>query len=222
MLTFSSNIQTALARDTIEAFYMLRILNYDNTVMYASTTYATDVQLLSSGVAVATHFYYSDGSIMSVDPPQLNTNVDREQYRAVIACSDLYSTAPQVDANTGKITLTNNSFTQLANTNANLVGLTIEGRLGFVNVDTYAPYLELVDTILVYKGRIDGVNYSIKTNEIGEALLQLTGSSPMRNLDRKKSIFLSRDYIRQVNANDSSCDQIYEGSGAITLKWGKV
>jgi hypothetical protein len=160
-----------------------------------------DVQLKSNGIALADYNYFSDATLVTIDPPQMSTNVDREQY---------------------KITLADPMLEKMTSVRNNLVGKVLEGRLGFVNHYTGTPYLEIADCPIVYKGRIDGASYLIKTNEFGESILQITGSSPMRNLDMKKSLFISRDFVRQRDATDSSCDQIYEGSGAITLKWGKI
>jgi hypothetical protein len=201
MISFSANILNALSQETIEAFYMVRILNYDNSIMHSTTNHFADIQLKNNGVDLANYFYPSDATLIAVDPPQMNTNVDREQY---------------------KITLADPTLSKLAAVRNNLVGKVLEGRLGFINRTTGMPYLEISDCPIVYKGRIDAPSYLIKTNEIGENLLQITGSSPMRNLDLKKSLFLSRDFVRQRDINDSSCDQIYEGSGSITLKWGKI
>lgn len=83
------------------------------------------------------------------------------------------------------------------------------------------PYLDAMDTFSAYKGRIESCAYDIDTRELGQVKLTITGSSPIVNLDQKRSIYLSRDYIRKQNGTDSCCDQIYEGSGMITLKWGK-
>jgi hypothetical protein len=201
MISFSANVLNALSQETIEAFYMVRILNYDSSIMHSTTNHFADIQLKNNGVDLVNYSYPSDATLITVDPPQMNTNVDREQY---------------------KITLADPTLSKLAAVRNNLVGKTLEGRLGFINLVTGLPYLEIADCPIVYKGRIDGISYLIKTSEIGENLLQITGSSPMRNLDLKKSLFLSRDSIREKNVNDSSCDQIYEGSGAITLKWGKI
>ena len=227
MITFSNNVKNALASDMIEAFYMLRILNSDGTSIFTSTSLYTDITLtddLGANLNSSTnyHVYISDDSIISVDLPSLSTNVDREQYKIVVSANNLLNAAPTIDINTKNISLTNKEFGQLANTQNMLIGRGIEGRIGFINTTTGMPFTKLSDTILIYKGTIESIGYLIKTQEMGESLLQITGSSPMRNLDLKSGLYLSKDYIRQVNLNDSCCDQIYEGSGAVTLKWGRI
>jgi len=201
MITFSTNIQTALNNDVIDAFYMVRILDSAGSVVYNTTSHYYDVQLTSGGSVASGYLYSSNDGLISIDPPQLTTNVDREQY---------------------KILLADNDYTKSSFVNNNIVGKIIEVRIGFINITTNAPYFELTDTVIVYKGKIDSASYLVKTSTMGERVVQLTGSSPMRSLDMKRAVYLGKDAARQANPKDSSCDQIYEGSGSITLKWGRI
>jgi hypothetical protein len=102
----------------------------------------------------------------------------------------------------------------------------IEARLCFIkndaNPDNRLPLTTLTDTLLIYRGKINGASYLIQTEEIGEVILQVTGASPMADLNLKKSIYLSRDYIRNKNPNDACCDMIYAGSGTLGLRWGRT
>ena len=93
---------------------------------------------------------------------------------------------------------------------------------GFVNPTTKLPELNLNDTILIYSGTIDGTGYSINTAEIGNSILNVTCSSPMGDLDFRRPIYTTKDSMRSRDPSDTSCDQIYEGSGQLQLKWGKV
>jgi hypothetical protein len=349
MVVFSDNIKACLALDNVEAFYLLRITNSDNSVIYASTTYFKDI-VLSNGYS-----YTADDLILAVDSPQISSSVDREQYKIVLADPTF---AQGVSASTGLVgkhletrigfinrsatpgvttfvvgssynfngntlplswsypgtitstdtatttTLTNTVIDQnlrLSNISINpvsnyiirmrvkLVSGAWEGVLFYTNTnhgvsgavgqyisipaptlgvwttidvdvrtlindyltggtltalrfdlinassasvaidyiqfgkaeDYGQPYLNSSDTFIVYKGRVESVSYAIDTQEIGEAKINITGSSPIVNLDQKNSIYLSRDYIRKQNASDSCCDQIFEGSGTLSLKWGK-
>lgn len=191
MIKFSANVSKALRRDTIESFYLLRISNKGNTV-FASTTFYADI-VLSDG-----HIYRSNSSIISADPPQLSTSIDREIYKVAMADDGLnYETY------------------------AGYIGKTLETRIGFVDAVTKQPYLNTGDTIVVYRGRIDSINYVLDSDEIGSSVVELIGSSPMGSLDMKKSLYLSREAVNRRNPKDTSCDQVYEGSGSIVLKWGK-
>jgi hypothetical protein len=194
MIQFSTNIQAVLSQMPIETFYMLRIANTNGTSIYSSTDYFTDITL-SNG-----YVYTADSLIQSVDVPQLSSTVDREQYKIVLA---------------------DPSFSQTSVIENNIIGKILETRIGFINQTTGLPYLTASDTLVVYRGRIDSASYAIDSGEIGESKLQITGSSPLSNLDQKNGIFLSKDTIRRLNGTDSCCDQIYEGSGTLTFKWGR-
>jgi hypothetical protein len=194
MIQFSANIQTVLSQMPIETFYMLRVSNTNGTAIYSSTDYFMNITL-SNG-----YTYTADSLLFSVDPPQLSSTVDREQYKIVLA---------------------DHSFSQASIIENNIVGKYLETRIGFINQTTGLPYLTASDTLIVYKGRIDSAGYVIDSGEIGESKLQITGSSPISNLDQKNGIYLSKEMIRNANGNDSSCDQIYEGSGVLMFKWGK-
>jgi hypothetical protein len=210
MIQFSNNIRDNLAIDTIEAFYMIKLVNRDNHALYHTTSFYADVQLtqIVNGIEVVMpeHLYLSNGTLLSVDPPQASTIVDREQYKFAFA---------------------DPTFTKKGDIENNLIGCPIECRVGIVDNRSSSttfgkPLLNINDTVIAYKGRVESVSMTVKTGGLGERIIQITGSSPMRNLDMKKSIYISRDNMRKQDPNDSSCDQIYEGSSNISLKWGKT
>lgn len=194
MRTLSANLQGILNANHIELFYLLRIYKQSGTSIVASTTYVRDLTM-SNGIT-----YAADDRLVNVDPPQLTTTVDREQY---------------------KITLADPDFSLGAHAETGLVGSIMETRIGFIEPVSGLPFSSIADTFVVYKGKVDSVGYTVNTSEFGEANIQIIGVSPMLSLEMKKGLFLSRDYIRQQNINDSCCDQIYEGSTAVVLKWGK-
>jgi hypothetical protein len=47
-------------------------------------------------------------------------------------------------------------------------------------------------------------------------------SSPMADLDLKRTLITSKDAMRGLSPTDSSFDQVYEGSKGIDLLWGKA
>lgn len=195
MRQLSANVVAALTGADLETFYTIRIADKNDTVVFTSTTHHSNVTL-SNG-----HLFEANGLIVSVDPPQLSTTVDREQYKVGIA---------------------DPAFLQGSMAENGLIGKKLEVRIGFIDPTTGLPYTNVNDTFLVYKGRIDGTAYKVSTQEYGESVLMITGTSPILSLDMKKGIFLSRDAVRQRNVNDSSCDQLYEGSGSVVLKWGRA
>lgn len=94
-------------------------------------------------------------------------------------------------------------------------------KVGYYDQEMGKPMFNVSDTILVYKGAVESLSASLKTGEFGESFVQVSGSSPMNSLDMKKYIYLSKEATRKRNYLDTCCDQIYQGSGALTLKWGK-
>lgn len=197
MISFTDNIKSVLNNDSIEYFSMVRIESSPGVNLYATTTYYNDIQLLPVS---ATYHYVADGTLLAADPPQNTSTVDREQYK--VAFADPFNT-------------------KRGDIESSLVGKIIECRLGFVDPVTSQPFLNIEDTIVVYRGRVDGASISIKAGSLGESIVQITGSSPMRNLDMKKPYYISKERVHQRNPNDTSCDQIYEGSGALIVKWGR-
>jgi len=206
MITLSTNVKNLLSREVLEAFYMLKLTDETEAIVVNSTSFFSNIILSNNGATLPTEIYEADGRLVSVDAPQMSTTLDREQYRVVL---NVFETDTA-------------SFGILAAMEQGLIGKNLVCRIGFVNPDTGAPYLDVSDTIIVYKGRVDSASYNLKTDNIGEAQLLITGSSPMRSLDMKKSLYLSRDFIRKTNPTDSCCDQIYSGSGALRFKWGRT
>jgi hypothetical protein len=144
--------------------------------------------------------YLADGKLVTVDPPRLSTTVDRELYKVILTDSDY-------------------ALGNLMQTG--LVGQDFEVRLLFLNPATNLPLTNVEDTILVYKGAVDNIAYSIDTGNNGSVALAITGTSPMSNLDLAKPFTASKDFMRNKYPTDSCFDQVYEGSGPVNLKWGK-
>lgn len=206
MIPFTNNIISALNNDAIEYFSMVRIERAAHEIdpipinLYATTSHYNDIQLLVNGNPDSKYNYIADGTLMAVDPPQNSSVVDREQYRVAFADPEFAKRGVIEDS---------------------LVGRIIEARLGFINPLDNRPFLNVEDTIVVYRGRVDGAAISIKSGGLGESIVKITGSSPMRNLDMKKPFFISREKVKQREPLDTSCDQIYEGSLGLTMKWGR-
>lgn len=195
MLLFSTKVRQIIADGKGRVFFFLHITNGDGSLFRASTTHHSPFTM-ANGIT-----YLADDYIIGVDAPQLTTTVDREQY---------------------KITLADPDFSNAAAAESGLIGKKLEARLGFIDPDTGLPLSAMEDSFVVYKGRIDGMGATINTEEIGESTFVMSCASPMVSLDMKKGVYLSRDFVRSRNAADASCDKIYNGSGALVLKWGKA
>jgi hypothetical protein len=194
MRLLSPTISALIAAGDVEVIYLLRITDSNGVPLITSTTFYSDVTL-SNG-----YVYVSNGLLVGADPPQLSTTVDREQYKVTMADPE-FNEGPYAD----------NGF----------IGKIMEVRLGFINPATGLPFTTVAETFTVYKGRLDGTSYRIAMVELGEALLQIIGTSPMASLDMAQPFYLSKDEVRQRNIDDACADSIYEGSSTTALKWGK-
>lgn len=158
------------------------------------TTYMAQIELSDGSV-------YTPGDLVALDPPRLSSSVDRESYKISIA-------DPNMEFG--------------ANFEDGMVGLDLEVRAGFIDQVTGKPELNKANTFLLYKGAIEALSYQINLEEIGESIATITCASPMANLDMAKPFHTSKDFIRQLNPEDSCFDQVYEGAGPVQLKWGKA
>ena len=194
MIKLSANAIAAMQRDIVEYFYTLKISELDGTIIKAITDNSYDVTLSD------TVTYISDGTLVSVKPPKIDTVVDREQYDIAIA-DPLFMEGTKAD----------NGY----------ISNFVEVRMVFLDGTPPVPLTNIADTFLMYSGRVDNSAYRINTRSTGEAILKLTCTSPLADLDHRKGLYLSRDVIRNRDPNDSTCDDIYFGSKTVQLKWGK-
>jgi hypothetical protein len=197
MRQFSAPVAALFADSDVEleTIFLVRITDASGAIVISTTTHFNNVTLSNGWV------YEANALLMSADPPQLSTVVDREQYKLIIADPDFIT----------------GSYAE-----SGLIGKLLDVRVGFIDPATGLPMTTLTDTFVVYKGRVDGSNFQIDTKELGECLLQITGTSPILSLDMAKGIYLSRDAVRGRHPADTCCDDIYEGSNTSTSKWGKI
>ncbi len=195
MQQFSPTIAALFAAGTVDTFFMVRVYDKNGVNVFTTTTHHNNVTLTDGRT------FEANDLLVGADPPQLSTTVDREQY---------------------SITIADPEFLQGSLLENGMVGKRMEVLLGFLNPVTGLPYTNPADTFTVYRGRCDGGALKVDTREYGEVLARVVGVSPIMSLEKKKGILLSRDAVRQRNASDSCCDQLYEGSSAVVLKWGKA
>ncbi len=198
MIQLSPTLTELLNNNSIEVFYMLQIDDYysgKTDPRLLSTTFYRDITL-SNNIT-----YMSDGRLISIAPPRLESIVDKSTFEIVLA---------------------DPSFEMLGSLDASLIGNLIQVTVGFVNIETNLPLLNVEDTLLIYKGRVDNFAYKINTEEFGESVLIITCGSPMINLDGIRQYHLNKDYVRSQYPDDSCCDQINESSASLAVKWGKI
>jgi hypothetical protein len=193
MIQISTTLQTVLLKKPIEFCYLIKIKDF---IAAGQDKLITDNPFnvtLSNG-----EIYVSDGTLLAVTPLSISTNVDREEFSFSIA---------------------DNNFFQASLLETNIINKRIEARMAFYNEGVLLT--NIFDTLLMYSGYGNNAQYIIKTEEQGEAYARISCTSPMSDLEHKKGIYLNKEFMRNQNPQDSSCDQVYAGSGSLQLKWGK-
>lgn len=157
------------------------------------TSYPADLNVNGHGIFISTNI------IHGLDNLKASSTVDR----------DLYS-----------IRFADSSFQLLPFYEGSVVGAPVEVAIGFVDYTTNTPDVD--NLLLVYKGVVESFGYSVNTSEIGEVISEVTCSNPMADLDAVRPFYTSKDFIKQLDVDDTSFDQVYQGAGVINLLWGKV
>jgi len=194
MIKLTALQQSLLAQSVVRSFYTIKI-EAPSTTLKMSTFYREFT--LSTGDT-----YTPNCPLVEVQPPQISSSVDREQF---------------------SISLADPAFESGLLAEAGLIGSKIEIRIVFLDISNDLPYSDINESLIVYKGQIDAVSYKIDNAEIGSVLYTISCASPMAKLDMAKPYYTSKTFIREnVLSTDSSFDQIYQGSGSVRLKWGKL
>lgn len=203
MLKLSNTVNQIIASRNIEYFFLVTIESASpifGTRRYTSNPY--DITMDD------TFTYTANNTLLSVDPPKLSNTVDRASYTISFSDTDFLFKSYFEEGATGDA---------------------VTVRLGFINsldvtLDGIAPgnyFPQIANSVLVYKGVIDGQKYQLELDEESSAVVQIECSSPMADLNLVKPFFTSKESMRQKNSNDTSFDSNYQGSGQIKLKWGK-
>jgi len=195
MRNFTGNLLNVFSNPPINYFQIILLYDKTGAVDKAASTAPFDITMSDGNT------YLGNGIIIGADPPKIGTSVDRSLY---------------------KIYLTDPDFAEAYDVDVGRVGCKIEIRMCFLEPVTGNILTDMNDTLLVYRGRVSETSYQIKTEEKGEVILEVICASPMADLDHKKGLFLSKDFVRGRNASDSCCDSIYDGSSTASLKWGKT
>ena len=191
----SPSIVALLNNHTISTFYIVDIAT---AIPIKHTTMYRDVD---------TPFgtYLADNGLLSVDAPRLASNVDREAY---------------------KLAYTDPTFSMRSSIESGIAGSPIITRVGFVNTSGATLYgtppgeicNNPEDYITLYSGVVEFPTIIIQDEEVK---VVLECSSPMSNLSLVNSHFTSQDYMRNIDRNDTSFDQVYLGSRSVKMLWGK-
>jgi hypothetical protein len=195
MRVIPAELQPILASGNHTMFYLLKIrkkLGIAN--FYCGTTHA-------SNIVYGGDTYYSDGRILSTDSISLSSVVDRDTFKVALADPSLTMVSELDSTEHGSLT-----------------GADAYLNAGYLDSNSQ-PILTAV--LPIYIGTVEAWGLTADTTNKGSITIGITFSSPMNNLDQKRFIELSKQAVRARNPADSCCDQLYEGSSAMTLRWGK-
>lgn len=203
MRTSSTVVSTLISSGSIKYFILVELagLKY--------TTYAADITMKNGAASYGP--FLADNGLQGIDPPRMSSVVDREAY---------------------KVTLTDPAFA-LRTTMSAAIGKKLAVYFGFINslsvsvtgsdgvaVAPGFPLLDMRDTISSYGGIVNGSEYAIEPSE-GTAVLTVTGSSPLVDLDAIRSVVTSQAYAQGRRAGDTSYDEAHAASKSIVMNWGK-
>jgi hypothetical protein len=127
MRTFSSTVQSLIAQDTVDFFFLID-LEFDTHHRLSSLPYNVEYPTGSG------NNYTANSAVLEVDSPKFSSVVDRESYRVVVVEDD-------DDTFKGEIDL-------------NVVGKDMSVRVGFFD-SSGDPVLTTNDVLLVYTGYVD-------------------------------------------------------------------
>ena len=208
MIQLSALVGQVLQIEVVNSAFVVKIIN-DNLDVYI-TTAPFDFELKNNNVVINT--YLSDGRLISLEAPSIDTAVDETNYTIVIsdpAFSDGY--ALEADWISSQIEIRMVFF--------NPENINMTDSAGN-SIKPEEPFQEIADTLLVYAGVIDSAVYNIDTEEIGSVEITLTCASPMYNLDATRTYLLNRDFCKTINPSDTAFDQLQKSSIEVSLIWG--
>jgi hypothetical protein len=199
MRKISPNVEFLLSQPVIKSFYLISIVGTNINIKYTTNFYDLDIPGLG--------LFTSNNSLSKFDPPLIEKATDRETYKFTFTDSnfDLRSTAEE-----NIIGSRASLYMGLINTTENILG----------GANPEAPLLNLEDITLGFDGVIDGKQYTIDIIE-QTAIFTIECSTPMASLEAKLPYITSKDAIQNLDPTDTCYDQIYEGSVAVGLLWGK-
>jgi hypothetical protein len=141
--------------------------------------------------------YYSNAILVSTSPPKFTTLIGGGDYTFVVTDPDLLA---------------------LVSFNNGLVGYSAEVYVVYLENDT--PIDD--EGYLIFKGKINSVSQTTKTDVIGENTLICTCSSPLYSLDYEKGFLLSHEKVSTTTLGDDCCINIASDKNTGKLKWGYV
>ena len=208
MRKFSTPVKTLLATGIYSGFFLLE-MNINGTVLRYTT--------LPYNVTIGGTLYSADSGLISVDPPKLSDNADREAFKLSFADPDLSFSSLCGDMINSRLILRGG----FSNTSGGYL-TSSSGALIEVN----APILNYTDMLIIYKGFIDVVKYVISDDGV---VLEIECTSPMAQLDALNSFYTTTNSLQQrvptsqwAASPDTAFDNVALGGHSQEILWGKI
>jgi hypothetical protein len=193
MIKLSEKIQDILSQSVFTSFHLVAVRNQDSPIFL--TDHFSDLVYMGDT-------YQANSGLVSIDLPISTNIVDRAEYKFVYLDSDL--------------------STSLWLESANLTGTLVSIYMGLIDPETDLPLTAPGDVITVYEGFIDTTPRKIDLKEYGGAVVEVLLTSPIANLDRKRTVITSDEFMRGQVSGDTCFNQVHEGSRAVVVRWGKI
>jgi hypothetical protein len=159
-----------------------------------------DTLFLSSlgfDVTFAGDLYPKGSPVISFGPPRASSSVDRQIYELVV--SDTEGVVKD-------------------KLRTSVVGSLLSVYISFFDATTGEPILDEEDVLLAYQGALDSGAVVVNTDN---KVAKLMAASPMGKLDAIGAYMVSKDGMAQINAADTSFNEVIAGSKEVNFKWGK-
>jgi hypothetical protein len=201
MKRLSAALKTLMNQDVMVPFLLIKIGPDTASNQLTYTTLPYDY----------THngdIYLADHPIVGLDSARISDTLDKESFKIGLSDPNLILRGLFEGSTLG----------------ASFQGAPMVVYIGLINnsggvLDGIAVDQPMLDVIIAYRGQIDTFTYTITPDE--DIVLSIENGSPMSVLDLTRTLLTSRDYLQRKYPGNTSYDEVYEGSEAITLLWGK-
>ena len=186
----SANTLTQLIDGSLGYFILVETTLNGEVTPRRYTSYNQDITFNSNN-------YVSDGGLLGLAAPRASTVLDKQTYTLQLADGD--------------------QTIQTLLTTTSLVGSPITITMIVVGSNGQ-PMLNSSDSIIAYKGRVDGTSISFDEQKV----IELSCSSPFADFDLVQDRIAQSDFQNQFSTTDTAFDEIFNGASEVDLAWGKA
>jgi len=191
----STKLRKVLLNPLAKSFILVRMGPFFDGSYLRQTTDSTDTDYDNE-------LYSCECTLLSLDTPMITGGIDKGAYNTQFIDKDYWFRAKFIHGSSG------------VKAELRAVFIDVEG-----DYNKDQPMIEPEDTLIIYKGTVNGYSYSLSKDSLPIASIEL--ASPLGSLSLVRSIITTQNWMRQKYPDDTSYDSIFEGSKSKTLGWGK-